>query len=73
MAENEELLTVRVPSDLYRHAKQIAAGRDETLSQVVRRALRAYVASGPAQMDLEQAIAASPGKRKPAKRPTKRR
>lgn len=59
MAEKEELLTVRLPADLHRHAKAVAAGKDETLSQVVRRALRAYVAAGPAQTDLEQAIASS--------------
>lgn len=65
MAENEDLLTVRVPADLHRHAKSVAAGRDETISQVVRRALRAYVASGPVQMDIEDAA-------RPTRRPKKR-
>lgn len=65
MAEKEDLLTVRLPADLHRHAKSVAAGRDETISQVVRRALRAYVASGPVQMDIEDAA-------RPTHRPKKR-
>lgn len=64
MAEKEDLLTVRLPADLHRHAKSVAAGRDETISQVVRRALRAYVASGPLQLDLEDAA-------RPTRRPKK--
>lgn len=55
MAEKEDLLTVRLPADLHRHAKSVASSRDETVSQVVRRALRAYVSSGPAQTDIEDA------------------
>ena len=55
---DEVMLTVRVPEDLLRHARSIAEGRDETVSQVVRRALRAYVRAGPAQLDLEAAVAA---------------
>jgi hypothetical protein len=36
----------------------VAAARDETLSQVVRRALRAYIVSGPhgRQLDIEDAV-----------------
>jgi hypothetical protein len=51
---------VRLPASLLRHAKAVAAVRDETLAQVVRRALRAYVA-GPQgrQLDLEDAVASA--------------
>ena len=51
---------VRLPASLLRHAKAVAAARDETLAQVVRRALRAYVA-GPhgRQLDLEDAVASA--------------
>jgi predicted transcriptional regulator len=51
--------TIRLPAELLRHAQSMAASRDETLSQVVRRALRAYVKAGPAQLDLEDAIGAT--------------
>jgi len=64
MPDKEDLLTVRLPSDLHRHAKFVAAGRDETISQVVRRALRAYVASGPVQMDIEDAARPTPRPKK---------
>jgi hypothetical protein len=49
---------VRLPASLLRHAKAVAAVRDETLAQVVRRARRAYVAAGPQgrQLDLEDAV-----------------
>ncbi len=53
---DEVVLTVRVPADLARNARAVAAQRDETLSQVVRRALRAYAGLGPPQLDLEDAI-----------------
>lgn len=36
-------MTVRVPALLAEHAKAVARRRDETLSQVIRRALREYV------------------------------
>ncbi len=52
-------ITTRLPAELLRHAQSVAASRDETLSQVVRRALRAYVKAGPAQLDLEDAIGAT--------------
>jgi hypothetical protein len=56
--ENDAVLPpVRVPADLLRHARAVAAARDETLSQVVRRALRAYVAAGAPQLALEAAVA----------------
>jgi hypothetical protein len=60
-AEDEDSLTmqVRVPAPLLREAHRIAAQRDETVSQVVRRALRSYVGTAPRQMDLEDAIAAT--------------
>lgn len=68
--EHDEVLNARVPADLLRHAKSVAASRDETLSQVIRRALRAYVATGPAQLDLEDAARAptAPAKRRPKSR-----
>lgn len=50
---------VRLPRALLDQARAEARRRDETLSQVVRRALRAYVGSTPRQMDLEDAIAAA--------------
>jgi hypothetical protein len=57
MVEGDEMvLTVRVPADLMHNARVVAAQRDETLSQVVRRALRAYAGLGPPQLDLEDAI-----------------
>lgn len=37
---------VRLDRDLLDRAREVAAARDETLSQVVRRALRDYVAGG---------------------------
>jgi hypothetical protein len=56
--EDETAVRARVPVSLARDAMRVAAKRDETLSQVIRRALRACVASAPAQTDLEDAIAA---------------
>jgi hypothetical protein len=62
--ENDATLPpTRLPRALLDAAKAQARRRDETLSQVVRRALRAYVASAPAQADLEDAIAAANPKR----------
>ncbi len=62
--ENDATLPpTRLPRALLDAAKAQARRRDETLSQVVRRALRAYVASAPAQADLEDAIAAASPKR----------
>ncbi len=58
--ENDAALTpVRLPRALLQAAKAEATRRDETLSQVVRRSLRAYVASSPRQGDIETAIAAA--------------
>jgi hypothetical protein len=62
---------VRLPRTLLDAARAQAVKRDETISQVVRRALRAYVASGPRQTDLEDAIAASKHQA-PAPRASKR-
>ncbi len=62
--ENDATLPpTRLPRALLDAAKAQARRRDETLSQVVRRALRAYVASAPPQADLEDAIAAASPKR----------
>lgn len=57
--DNEIMLTVRVPGDLVKLAKSVARSRDETLSQVIRKALKAYVDSSPAQFDLVDAVRAS--------------
>lgn len=56
---NAVLPPVRLPAALLAKAKATASRRDETLSQVIRRAIRAYVGSTPAvaQTDLEDAIA----------------
>jgi predicted transcriptional regulator len=40
---SDTTLTIRIEASLKQAAEQSAAARDETLSQVVRRALRAYV------------------------------
>jgi predicted transcriptional regulator len=47
---------IRLPKNLLIAARQMAHSRDETLSQVVRRALRAYVARAPKQVDIEDLI-----------------
>lgn len=39
--------SVRVPDDLWREAKWVAEQRGETAADVIRRALRDYVASWP--------------------------
>jgi predicted transcriptional regulator len=39
---------VRIPDDLWEAAKRVAADRDETLTQVIRRALERYVRDHPA-------------------------
>lgn len=38
----QETLTIRIEVSLKRAVEKIAASRDETLSQVIRRALREY-------------------------------
>ncbi len=53
----EAVLTVRLDEGLLRRAKRRAEKRDENLSQVVRRLLRAYADAAPAQTDLEDFIA----------------
>lgn len=57
--KDETMLRARVPVVLMREAARVAAERDEFVSQVVRRALREYVANAPRQGDLEAAIAAT--------------
>jgi hypothetical protein len=42
----ETMFQFRIEVALKRHAEKIAARRDEKLSQVLRRALRLYVATG---------------------------
>ena len=59
------VLTVRIPDELSRLVRQVSDARDETVSQVVRRALRAYVDSAPPQGDLLAAV------RVAAKRPAR--
>jgi hypothetical protein len=68
--ENDATMVVRLPASLLRHAKAVAAARDETLSQVVRRALRIYVGGGqPAkQLDIENAVAAERRQTTPRRR-----
>jgi hypothetical protein len=39
----QDTLTIRIDAALKQEAEKKAAGRDETLSQVVRRALRNYI------------------------------
>ena len=56
------VLTVRIPDELARLTRQVCDARDETVSQVVRRALRGYVDSAPPQGDL-LAVARSVAKR----------
>lgn len=50
---------IRLPRSLLQAARAEAGRRDETLSQVVRRALREYVAIAPRQGDIETVISAS--------------
>lgn len=45
--KHETNVTVRMPSDLLEAAHAEAKRRDETLSRVLRRALREYVAAAP--------------------------
>lgn len=55
--ENDACLPpVRLPRSLLDAARAQAKRRDETISQVVRRALRTYAALAPVQTDLEDAI-----------------
>jgi hypothetical protein len=70
--EDEIMIRVRTPIALAREAQRVAALHDESVSQVIRRALRAYVAAAPRQTDLEDAIAASRNLRSRAavKKPT---
>jgi len=37
--------SIRIPDDLWEAAQDVAGQEDETLSQVIRRALRDYIAS----------------------------
>jgi hypothetical protein len=55
----EVSFAVRMDAQLLALVRSVARGRDETVSQVVRRLLRVYVASAPVQFELEAAIAAS--------------
>lgn len=65
---NGVLPPVRLPRTLLVQAKAEAKRRDETLSQVVRRALRVYVGLAPRQTDLEDVISiAKAGRAKLAK------
>lgn len=61
---------IRVDASLLEQVRRVCVARDESISQVVRRALRAYVAAGAAQLDLEDAIAVQvkAGAVKPRKR-----
>jgi predicted transcriptional regulator len=48
--------SVRVDRELLKLVRSVAHARDETISQVVRRAFRQYVAHAPAQTDLVEAV-----------------
>ena len=53
VGEGEAVLSVRLPGNLARQAREIAEARDETLSQIVRRAIRLYIEkNAPTQGDL---------------------
>ena len=41
---NDVVVTVRVPRPLAQRVQKLASSRDETVSQVIRRSLRGYVA-----------------------------
>jgi len=43
-------LTIRIPEELLRKAKAVAALRGETVSEVIRRDLRDYVAQGKQEL-----------------------
>ena len=53
LVQQEVVITVRVPAELARQARAVADHNDETLSQVLRRALRTYVGRTPDQLDCE--------------------
>lgn len=59
ITNDANLPAIRLPKALLAAARSTARRRDETLSQVVRRALREYIGAGPVQIDLEDTIAAS--------------
>lgn len=69
--ENDAVLPpIRLSRNLLVAARNEASRRDETLSQVVRRALRAYISQAPIQMDLIDTLAAEGGaKSKKARKP----
>jgi hypothetical protein len=69
--ENDAVLPpIRLSRNLLVAARNEADRRDETLSQVVRRALRAYISQAPLQMDLIGDLAADGGaKPKKARKP----
>lgn len=46
MAE-DVVITVRVPQKLVQRVRKIAASRDETMSQIIRRSLRGYAELTP--------------------------
>jgi predicted transcriptional regulator len=46
---------VRISDDLWQAAQRVAADRDETLTEVIRRALERYVKEHPGTSDQEKA------------------
>jgi predicted transcriptional regulator len=60
---SDSTLTIRIEASLKQKAEQQAEARDETLSQVVRRALRDYVREH-AQGELIPTTATAPNKRR---------
>ncbi len=49
-------LTIKLPDDLRRRAKAVAALRGETVSDVIREALQSYIAEALEEMDDVRAI-----------------
>lgn len=45
MASDEEALTLRVPTDLYRQIRKRADLEDRSMSSLIRVAIRAYLAA----------------------------
>lgn len=58
MANDSVVPPVRIDGELLQAVRLMAASRDETVSQVVRRLLRLYVAQGSGEVDLDAAILA---------------
>lgn len=67
----DKLLTVRIDQDLLQDVKMATVSNETTIAEVVREALRKYVASNPGRGG-SRAPKAKAAARKPAKAPAKR-